>query len=69
MPRVDNDGHVTAVVNSRYPKKLIFISRLDCVAGARTLPGKIKRVELRTVLAAWRYSPQSFAFRFADWPP
>ena len=41
MPRVDNGGHVTAVVNSRYPKKPISISRLDCVAGARTyLPRK-----------------------------
>jgi hypothetical protein len=36
MPRVDNGGHVTAVVNSRYPKKLISTSRLDCVAGAHT---------------------------------
>jgi len=36
MPRVDSGGRATAVVNSRYPKKLISISRQDCVAGAHT---------------------------------
>ena len=36
MPRVGSDGHVTAVVKSHYLKKLISISRQDCVAGART---------------------------------
>jgi hypothetical protein len=36
MPRVDSDGRATAVANSHYPKKLIFISRQDCVAGAHT---------------------------------
>jgi len=35
MPRVDSGGRATAVVNTRYPKKLISISRQDCVAGAR----------------------------------
>jgi len=45
MLRVDNGGRATAVVNSHYPKRLISIFRLDCVAGARTcLPrGTIKR--------------------------
>jgi len=45
MLRVDNGGRATAVANSHYPKKLISILRLDCVAGARTcLPrGTIKR--------------------------
>jgi len=36
MLRVDNGGRATVVVNSHYPKKLISILRLDCVAGART---------------------------------
>jgi hypothetical protein len=36
MLRVDSGGRATAVVNSHYPKKLISILRLDCVAGART---------------------------------
>jgi hypothetical protein len=36
MPRVDSGGRATAVANSHYPKKLISISRQDCVAGAHT---------------------------------
>jgi len=36
MPRVDSGGRATAVVNTHYPKKLISISRQDCVAGAHT---------------------------------
>jgi hypothetical protein len=36
MPRVASGGRATAVANSHYPKKLISISRQDCVAGAHT---------------------------------
>ena len=36
MPRVGSGGRVTAVVQSHYLKKLIFISQQDCVAGAHT---------------------------------
>ena len=36
MPRVDSGGRVTAVVKGHYLKKLISISRQDCVAGAHT---------------------------------
>jgi hypothetical protein len=36
MPRVESGGRATAVANSHYPKKLISISRQDCVAGAHT---------------------------------
>ena len=36
MPRVGSGGRATAVVNTHYPKKLISISRQDCVAGVHT---------------------------------
>jgi hypothetical protein len=36
MPLVGSAGRVTAVVKGHYPKKVISISRQDCVAGART---------------------------------
>jgi hypothetical protein len=45
MPRVDSGGRVIAVVKGHYLKKLISISRQDCVAGARACSPKrtIKR--------------------------
>jgi hypothetical protein len=36
MPRVGSGGRATAVVKGHYSKKVIFISRQDCVAGVHT---------------------------------
>jgi hypothetical protein len=51
MPRVDSAGRATAVVNTHYPKKLISISRQDCVAGAHIcLPTRtIRRLSCRVL--------------------
>jgi hypothetical protein len=51
MPRVGSGGRATAVVKRQYPRKLISISRQDCVAGARTCLSRkrIKRLKCRVL--------------------